>query len=78
MTVKCFGLGGPVSPSLAPKADSRDRPVVTYCNMHQRGESRGERAAVLLREQGYQAQTIDGGYPAWKEASLPVVEASQE
>ena len=55
----------------------RDRPVVTYCNMHHRGESRGERAAALLREHGYQAQTIDGGYPAWKEASFPVVEASQ-
>ncbi len=55
----------------------RDRSVVTYCNMHQRGESRGERAAALLREQGYQVQTIDGGYPAWKEASLPVVEASE-
>jgi len=55
----------------------RDRPVVTYCNMHQRGESRGERAAAFLREQGYQVQTIDGGYPAWKEAGLPVAEASQ-
>ncbi len=55
----------------------RDRPVVTYCNMHHRGESRGERAALLLREQGYQARTIDGGYPAWLEANLPVEEASQ-
>ena len=49
-----------------------DRPVVTYCNMHHRGESRGERAAVLLRESGYQAATIDGGYPAWQEAGLPI------
>lgn len=55
----------------------RDRPLVTYCNMHHRGESRSERAAALLREQGYQVQSIDGGYPAWKEASLPVVEVSQ-
>lgn len=53
----------------------RDQPVVTYCNMHHRGESRGERAALLLREQGYQARTIDGGYPAWKEDGLPVEEA---
>ncbi|GAC1346689.1 MAG: hypothetical protein NVSMB27_10720 [Ktedonobacteraceae bacterium] len=52
----------------------RDRLVVTYCNMHHRGESRGERAAALLREYGYQAQAIDGGYPAWKEAGLPVEE----
>jgi len=55
----------------------RDRLVVTYCNMHHRGESRGERAALLLREHGYQARTIDGGYPAWQEAGLPVEEASQ-
>ncbi len=53
----------------------KDRPVVTYCNMHHRGESRGERAAAQLREHGYQARTIDGGYPAWKERGLPVDEA---
>lgn len=50
----------------------RDRPVVTYCNMHHRGESRGERGADLLREHGFQAQTLDGGYPAWTDAGLPV------
>ncbi len=50
----------------------RDRPIVTYCNMHHRGESRGERAAALLREQGYQAQTLDGGYPRWLESGYPV------
>ncbi len=50
----------------------RARLVVTYCNMHHRGESRGERGAALLREHGFQAQTLDGGYPAWKDADLPV------
>ena len=50
----------------------RDRQIVTYCNMHHRGESRGERGAALLREHGFQAQTLDGGYPAWQEAGLPV------
>lgn len=50
----------------------KDRPVVTYCNMHHRGESRGERGAALLREHGIQAKTLDGGYPAWKDAGLPV------
>lgn len=45
----------------------KDRQVVTYCNMHHRGESRGERAAAQLRERGYQASTLDGGYPAWQE-----------
>ena len=52
-----------------------EQPVVTYCNMHHRGESRGERAAAQLREQGYQAQTLDGGYPGWKEQGFPVEEA---
>jgi len=50
--------------------------LVTYCNMHHRGESRGERAAAQLREQGYQARALDGGYPGWKEQGLPVEEAS--
>jgi phage shock protein E len=53
----------------------RDELVVTYCNMHHRGESRGERAAALLREHGYQARALDGGYPGWKEQGLPVEEA---
>lgn len=54
----------------------RDQPVITYCNMHHRGESRGERAAALLREQGYQARALDGGYPGWKEQGFPVEEVS--
>lgn len=49
-----------------------DRLIVTYCNMHHRGESRGERAATMLREKGYEARALDGGYPAWKETGLPV------
>jgi rhodanese-related sulfurtransferase len=53
------------------------RRVVTYCNMHHRGSSRGEQAAALLREKGYQAQALDGGYSAWKEAGLPVEEVQQ-
>ncbi|HEX6778334.1 MAG TPA: rhodanese-like domain-containing protein [Ktedonobacterales bacterium] len=55
----------------------QDRPVVTYCNMHHPGESRGERAAALLRKHGYQARALDGGYPGWKQAGLPVEEAVQ-
>lgn len=47
----------------------KDRQLITYCNMHHRGESRGERAAAQLRERGYQASTLDGGYPAWQEHS---------
>lgn len=58
------------------KRISREGLVVTYRNMHHRGESRGERAAALLRENGYAARTLDGGYPNWKEAGLPVAEAA--
>ena len=47
----------------------RDRLVVTYCNMHHRGESRGERAAALLNKRGVQARVLDGGYPAWEESA---------
>jgi rhodanese-related sulfurtransferase len=47
-------------------------PVVTYCNMRHRGESRGERAAALLRERRYDASVLDGGFPAWERAGLPV------
>jgi rhodanese-related sulfurtransferase len=52
-----------------------DRPVVTYCNMYHKGTSRGERAAALLTEQGYQAAALDGGFPAWRDTGLPVESA---
>jgi rhodanese-related sulfurtransferase len=55
----------------------RDRLVVTYCNMHHRGESRGERAAALLNKHGVQAYVLDGGYPAWQESAVLVKEGSQ-
>lgn len=53
----------------------QNRPIVTYCNMHHRGASRGEQAAAQLQEHGYQAQALDGGYPAWKDQGLPIEEA---
>jgi rhodanese-related sulfurtransferase len=40
--------------------------------MRHRGDSRSERAAGLLRASGYQAQALDGGFPAWQRAGLPV------
>ena len=49
-----------------------DRLVVTYCNMYHRGTSRGERAAALLAESGLDARALDGGYPGWRDAGLPV------
>jgi rhodanese-related sulfurtransferase len=52
----------------------RGRMVVTYCNMYHRGTSRGERAAAQLRASGFDTQALDGGYPGWKAAGLPVEE----
>ena len=45
----------------------KGRPIVTYCNMHHPGQSRGERAAALLAEHGYAAAALAGGYSAWAE-----------
>ena len=45
----------------------KGRPIVTYCNMHHPGQSRGERAAALLAEHGYAASALAGGYSAWAE-----------
>ena len=54
---------------LAAKPDGlpKDQPIVTYCNMHHPGQSRGERAAALLAEHGYPASALAGGYSAWAE-----------
>ncbi|MEM7126015.1 MAG: rhodanese-like domain-containing protein [Chloroflexota bacterium] len=49
-----------------------DQTIVTYCMMNHPGTSRGERAAALLREQGFNAYTLDGGLPAWKVARMPM------
>lgn len=45
-----------------------DRPIVTYCSMRHRGASRSERAAALLRANGFDASALDGGLPAWEAA----------
>jgi rhodanese-related sulfurtransferase len=55
-----------------------DRPIVTYCDMHHPGQSRGERAASLLSMAGFQAMALAGGYPAWEAAGLPVETAHGE
>ena len=41
--------------------------------MRHRGQSGSERAAALLREKGYDARALDGGFPAWQAAGYPVV-----
>ena len=40
--------------------------------MHHPGSSRSERAAALLRESGYLARALEGGFPAWKANEYPV------
>jgi rhodanese-related sulfurtransferase len=52
---------------LAAKTEAlpKDRPIVTYCNMHHPGQSRGERAAALLAERGFNAAALAGGFSAW-------------
>jgi rhodanese-related sulfurtransferase len=53
-----------------------DRPIITYCNMHHPGQSRGERAAALLAEHGLQASALAGGFTAW-EASERQIETAK-
>jgi rhodanese-related sulfurtransferase len=48
-----------------------DRLIVTYCNMHNPGYSRSERAAEELSARGYRAMALEGGYPAWAEGGHP-------
>ena len=45
----------------------KDEPVVLYCGS---GNS-CSRIAAQLRERGYNARALEGGYTAWKEARLP-------
>ncbi len=49
-----------------------DRPIVTYCNMHNPGDSGSEHAVEILRDAGFHARALAGGYPAWEEAGYPI------
>jgi rhodanese-related sulfurtransferase len=49
-----------------------DRPIITYCNMHHPGQSRGERAAAILAEHGLQASALAGGFTAWEASQRPI------
>jgi rhodanese-related sulfurtransferase len=40
--------------------------------MHHPGSSRSEHAAALLRESGYEARALEGGFPAWEASGYPV------
>jgi rhodanese-related sulfurtransferase len=57
---------------LATAALPTDRLIVTYCNMHSPGYSRGERAAEALSARGYRVTALLGGYPAWAEDDRPI------
>lgn len=49
----------------------RDRPVVAVC----RSGNRSGRAAEWLREEGFDAENLEGGMQAWAEAGLPFTAA---
>jgi phage shock protein E len=49
-----------------------DRPIITYCNMHHPGQSRGERAAALLAEHGLHASALAGGFTVWEASQRPI------
>ena len=55
----------------------QDRTIITYCNMHHPGQSRGERAAALLAERGYTSAALAGGYSSWTER-FPVETGADE
>lgn len=48
-----------------------DRTIVPYCNMFHPGQSRGEKARDQLQAFGLDAQVLQGGFPAWRDANLP-------
>jgi hydroxyacylglutathione hydrolase len=55
---------------LADFAGARTHPVLVYCGD---GSTLGPRATRLLRAEGFvQAANLEGGYPAWRRAGLPV------
>lgn len=50
-------------------ASDRSRPVIVYC----RSGSRSDRAAALLRKQGFESvYNLAGGILAWQNANLPL------
>lgn len=56
----------------APSGSSR--PVVVVC---QDGGARSQGQAALLRDAGFAAETLDGGFAAWEKARAPLVAAAR-
>lgn len=50
----------------------REGRIITYCDMHHPGHSRGEQAAALLTEAGYRASALAGGLTVWREQGRPI------
>jgi len=48
--------------------------VVVFC-VH--GHERGAGVAAILRSEGIEAETLEGGFGAWRKAGLPVIDASK-
>jgi rhodanese-related sulfurtransferase len=48
--------------------------VVLFC-VH--GHERGAGAAAILRSEGVDAETLEGGFTAWRDAGLPVIDAAR-
>ena len=46
----------------------RGRPVVTYCGLP--GQASSARAALILRERGFDAHPLAGGFEAWRDAGM--------
>ena len=47
----------------------KSKPVLVYCLVGKRSN----RAAVMLRQKGFDVLELDGGMEAWQDAGLPVV-----
>jgi rhodanese-related sulfurtransferase len=52
----------------------RGKSVVAVC---QRGQKLSEGTAAWLRQEGIEAQTLEGGFEAWKKAGEPLVRADK-
>ncbi len=51
--------------------------VVTYCNMRHPGQSSSEAAAQTLRQMGFDARALQGGFPEWEAEDLPTERKTQ-
>ncbi|MCE5973533.1 sulfurtransferase/chromate resistance protein [Sinirhodobacter sp. WL0062] len=56
---------------LAPLIATLQGPVVVACA---EGHSRSQGLAALLRSQGIAAEYLEGGYAAWRDAGLPLID----